>query len=167
MLFLSFRSHIFLHMSTCKIKALEILWGAWMQSHKDASWHTEKQRPCCCFSLESAVRRNPETAAPRKQEGKYLYCTVVIIFLFGKDEKRDRQSKVVCLTWCNFSFSKREMVSSTWLGWYGKFPTKEKCDSCFASISPCSEWIIVKRKKRKSKMVLYNNIAGFRETICK
>ena len=38
--------------------------GAWMQGHKKASRHAGTQRPRCCFSLQIAMRRDPETATP-------------------------------------------------------------------------------------------------------
>ena len=69
--------------------------GAWMQGHKKASRHAETQRPRCCFALQIAMRRDSETATPLKQGGKYLYCTIVMMFLFGKEERGDRQRKLL------------------------------------------------------------------------
>ena len=67
--------------------------GAWMQDHKNASRHAKTKRPRCCFLLQIAMQRNPETATPLKEGGKYLHCTVVMMLLFGK-KKGDRQRKL-------------------------------------------------------------------------
>ena len=62
-----------------------------MQGHEKASRHAETKQPCCFFSLQIAMQRNPETVMPLIQGGKYLYCTVMM-FLFGKEGKGDTQN---------------------------------------------------------------------------